>query len=36
MYEPKESWEKLPDYPFILKDIDIPECNQNELYLTIY
>ncbi|CAD8122167.1 unnamed protein product [Paramecium sonneborni] len=35
-YEPKESWEKLPDYPLVYQDLQIPDCNQNEIYLALY
>ncbi|CAD8124523.1 unnamed protein product [Paramecium sonneborni] len=36
IYEPKESWEKLPDYPLVYQELKIPDCNQNEIYLALY
>ncbi|CAD8201494.1 unnamed protein product [Paramecium pentaurelia] len=36
IYEPKETWDKLPDYPLVYQDIKIPDCNQNEIYLALY
>ncbi|CAD8210162.1 unnamed protein product [Paramecium octaurelia] len=36
IYEPKESWEKLPDYPLVIQDLVVPDCDQNEIYLALY
>ncbi|CAD8210825.1 unnamed protein product [Paramecium pentaurelia] len=36
IYEPKEQWEKLPDYPLIISELKVPDCNQNEIYLALY